>query len=243
MEDFQPLKDIIGKSREWLKSITYDKEPCAVAHLKKGRVYIVPLENTSTDPENYFLLDKDYVKLTLTGEILYVIHAHPDNCCPSEYDIAACNSINIPYIVFNYQTLEYTVITPTDYTTLSGVPYEFGVTDCFETARNWYLVHGVPIPPRKEWIDDWWLEGHDYIKYVEQEWPFKETKSLEYGNLITFAVDHEKENHLGVYLGKDCFFHHAVDRLSCKENLYPFWGKFIKKVYKYERSSIKRLFG
>ena len=242
MEDSQPPSDIIDKAKSWLKYTSKEIEPCAVAYLSKGKIHLKVLENVSTDPENYFLVDKDYTKLTLTGEILYIIHAHPDNSNPSEYDIAACNSINIPYIVFNHTTLEYHTIYPSNYKTLSGIPYEFGVNDCFNTARNWYLMHGVPIPERHDWVDDWWLEGHDYIKDVEKYWPFKETQSLQYGDLITFAVEHETENHLGVYLERDCFFHHAVDRFSCKENLYPFWGKFIKKVYKYEGRRIERLY-
>jgi proteasome lid subunit RPN8/RPN11 len=243
MEDSPPLNDIIDKAKLWLRYAPRDKEPCAVAYLQKGKLHLKVLENTSTDPKNYFVVDKDYVRLSLTGEILYIIHAHPDNCIPSEYDIAACNSINIPYIVFNHKTLEYQTIYPLNYKTLSGIPYEFGVADCFETARSWYLMHGVPIPPRKDWIDDWWEEGYDYIKDLDKSWPFVESKGLTYGSLITFNIQHEKENHLGIYLGQDCFFHHAVDRLSCKENLYPFWGKFIKKVYNYEGSITKRFFG
>lgn len=242
MVDSQLPSDIINKCKIWLKTCIDSVEPCAAVHLRKGKATLVPLQNVSTDPENYFLTGSDYSRLNLTGEILYIVHAHPDNCTPSTYDIAACNALNIPYIIFNKLNLEHSTIYPSSYKTLSGKPYEFGVNDCFEACRNWYLAHGIPIPPRKNWIDDWWLQGHDYIKYVAQEWPFVETSSLEYGNLITFAVEHEKENHMGVYLENDCFFHHVEHRLSCKENLYPFWGKHIKKVYKYEGSIIKRLY-
>jgi proteasome lid subunit RPN8/RPN11 len=243
MVDSQVPNDIISKCIQWLKTCKDSKEPCAAVQVRKGKSYLVPLENVSTDPENYFLTGQDYSRLSLTGEILYIVHAHPDNCIPSKYDIAACNAINIPYIVFDRKTLEHTLIVPSTYKTLSGIEYKFGVNDCFEACRNWYLAHGIPISPRKNWIDDWWLQGHDYIKHVTKDWPFVETTSLEYGNLITFAVEHEKENHMGVYLENDCFFHHAEHRLSCKENLYPFWGRHIKKVYKYEGSFTKRVFG
>ena len=52
-------------------------------------------------------------------------------------------------------------------------------------------------------------------------------------DVITFCVDAEVANHCGVFLGNDVFYHHAVNRLSCRENLYPFWVKYIHKVYRY----------
>lgn len=217
-----------------------DEEPVCAILLQKGKVKLVPLENISDSPTSHFLVGDDFAKLQLRGDILYVAHAHDNNCIPSRYDIAACNSIRIPYIVFTSDGSDHSVVYPSNYKTLSGIEYEFGTTDCFESARNWYLMHGIPIPERKDWIDDWWLQGHDYIKNI-QDWPFVPAQGLEYGTLITFAVESEVENHLGIYLDKDIFFHHAVHRLSCRENLYPFWGKFIRNIYKYEGSNIKRI--
>ena len=241
MVDFQPQSDIIDKCRVWLMHQTGAEEPVAAILLKKGKVKLVPLTNFSDDPVNYFVLGEDFAKIQLQGEVIYVIHGHANNCIPSEYDIAACNSCNIPYIVFNRDDGSYSTIKPSNYRSLSGINYEFGTNDCFETARNWYLMHGVPIPERKDWLDDWWLQGHDYIKDLDKVWPFVPAEGLEYGTLITFAVESEVENHLGVYLDNDLFFHHAVDRMSCKENLYPFWGQFIRNIYKYEGSDIKRI--
>jgi proteasome lid subunit RPN8/RPN11 len=241
MVDFQPQSDIIDKCIVWLMNQTQEEEPVAAILVRKGKAQLVPLKNHSDDPVNYFVLGEDFAQLQLKGEITYVIHGHHNNSVPSEYDIASCNSCNIPYIIFNRNDYSYNVVKPSNYRLLSGVSYEFGVNDCFESARNWYLMHGVPIPKRGDWIDDWWLEGHDYIKDLDKVWPFTPSNGLEYGTLVTFAVESDIENHLGIYLDNDIFFHHAVHRLSCKENLYPFWGKFIRNTYKYERGNIKRI--
>jgi len=237
-------EDLIDKLKTWINTCDSPHEPCAVVHLKKGKIQIVPVNNISEDPTNYFVLDHNsFVQLSLTGEVLYIVHGHIDNCTPSDYDIKCCNSVNIPYIIFNRLTLEYTIVTPTTYKSLSGRVYEFGKNDCFEATRDWYKAHDIHISPRSsDWIDDWWLEGHDYMSEVIGVWPFTECTGLQYGDLLTFAVETDVENHIGVYIDRDCFFHHSVNRLSCKENLYPFWVKHLKKVYRYEGHSIKRIY-
>ena len=236
------MQDIIDKCREWAKQQPKGVEPCAAVLLRKGRVTLEPLKNMSSEPDKYFQAGDDFALLQLKGEILYVVHAHDGESTPSEYDVACSNAIRIPYIILGGDGHSYSVVHPRDFKVLSGLSYEFGKQDCFETARDWYLAHGILLPARKEWIDDWWLEGFDYIKDLDKEWPFKPTTGLEYGNLITFAVEADQENHLGIYLDNDIFFHHAFNRLSGKEPLYPFWGSYIKKVYKYEGSDIKRIF-
>jgi proteasome lid subunit RPN8/RPN11 len=239
MEDFPLLDVIIEECKFWLKNFDGTGEPCAVVLLKKGKAKLVPLANVSDDPENYFLFDKQFVSLSLTGDILYTVHAHPDNCIPSDHDIDCCNKVNIPYIIFNAITLDYSIIYPEGYKNLLGRSYKFGTQDCFEACRDWYIAHSIVLPSRDiNWIDDWWLKGLNYIEEEISNWPFKEVSSLRYGDLLTFG---EIPNHIGIYIEKDIFFHHAVNRLSCKENIYPFWGSTLKKVYRYEKSDITRV--
>lgn len=238
MEGSQLLDDLIDSCKSWLIEHNSNTEPCAAIVARKGRYKLVALENKSADPENYFSLGSDFVALSLSNDVLFIVHAHPDNCIPSEYDISCCNSLKIPYIVFNKYNLEHTIVYPSNYKNLIGREYIFGKQDCFEACRDWYSLHGILLPSRNpEWKDDWWLEGLDYIRDLEN-WGFKETTSLQYGDLLTFGQD--LNNHIGVYIDNDVFYHHAVNRLSCRENMYPFWGSMLKKVYRYEKSNITR---
>jgi proteasome lid subunit RPN8/RPN11 len=238
MEDFPLQEDLIDKCREWLKSHKSTSEPTAAIVVSKGKARLVPLQNVSEDSENYFSLGHDFVRLSLNSDILFIVHAHRDNCTPSEYDKVCCNKINIPYIIFNLTNLDYCTVYPDKYSNLIGREYKFGTSDCFEACRDWYLAHNIPIPSRNlHWEDDWWLKGLDYIINLE-EWGFRETPSLRYGDLLVFGQD--VNNHIGVYIDKDIFYHHAVNRLSCRENIYPFWGSMLKKVYRYEKSIITR---
>jgi proteasome lid subunit RPN8/RPN11 len=238
MEDSLLQEDLIDKCKAWLIAHKARSEPVAAIVVQKGKAKLVPLQNISEDAENYFTLGNDFVKLSLNSDVLFIVHAHPDNCIASDYDVACCNNINIPYIIFNKQTLEYSTVYPSNYKDLIGREYVFGTSDCFEACRDWYLAHNIPIPSRNiDWEDDWWLKGLDYIINLE-EWGFKETTSLQYGDLLIFGQD--LNNHIGVYIDKDIFYHHAVNRLSCRENIYPFWGSMLKKVYRYEKSNIIR---
>jgi len=53
-------------------------------------------------------------------------------------------------------------------------------------------------------------------------------------DVLIFRVFSNINNHCGVYLGNDIFYHHAENRLSCRENLYPQWKKWLVGAYRYE---------
>ena len=119
---------------------------------------------------------------------------------------------------------------------LIGREYEFGVRDCFEVVRDYYKTQDIDLPKRALFEDDWWDRGLNYFctDYIAS-WGFKEvTGSLLPNDLIVFTMGAKVGNHCGVYLGQDVFLHHAYERLSCRENLYPIWQKHITGVYRHE---------
>lgn len=242
MVDFQLPEDLVKEIQEYFDSCD-DKEPCGIIGVKKGKLYFKPISNVSTEPYDKFLLDStEYVKAQLSYDILYIIHGHLKNCTPSDYDVSCCMAVGMPYIVINRETYEYSIVRPNNYKNLVGRQYVFGKYDCFSACKDWYEFHGIFANKRDlTWEDRWWEKDLNYIDEQISQWPFKETTGLEYGDLITFKVNSAVPNHLGVYVGRDKFFHHAVDRLSCTEDLYSIlWGSSIDKVYRYEKGNITR---
>jgi len=240
MADFQ-LPDVITNKIKDYFSKSFNNEPCGLLIIKRGNLDFVPIDNNSTEPDTFSL---DPVTYTRYLRVIYmIVHAHDNNCIPSEHDIIQCNLHNKPYLIFDLSNFNYTVIWPENYSKLCGKPYIFGTNDCFESAHKWYLVHGLVMPTRRyEWKDDWWKLGEDYISRDIQEWPFIPVDTLQYGDLLTFSMESNNiPNHLGIYIDQDEFFHHAFNRLSCVENLYPTWGKYIVGIYRYEKSNIRRL--
>ena len=56
------------------------------------------------------------------------------------------------------------------------------------------------------------------------------------GDVVIFKIRSHIPNHCGVYLEDDIFMHHAENRLSCRESLYPFWIRNISRYARYAKS-------
>lgn len=220
----------------------YPKEACGVLCVRKGKLHWVPCDNVSDDPENGFVIDsRKYLKLSMTSDIVGIVHSHPDASCePSEHDINACNSLGIPYYIYNFPDMDLHILQPTNkQKPLMGREYKFGVSDCYEAAKDWYRENGIDAPFRDAYEDDWWLKGLNYFtnEHLASKGWYPQVDAQK-GDLLVFSVDSKVPNHCGVYLGRDIFYHHAQNRLSCRENLYPFWVKYLTGIYRYDAQSI-----
>ena len=118
---------------------------------------------------------------------------------------------------------------------LVGREYVFGITDCFEAARDYYLEYfNIDLKTREMFEDDWWFKGIDYFEeaYIKT-YGFNKVEAPEVGDMLVFAVNSQVGNHCGIYLGDNTFFHHAVNRLSCREAISTLWVNSLIGVYRY----------
>lgn len=215
----------------------YPREGCGIIGIVKGRKKWFPCKNVAEDDDNFIMSSKDYIKVKQVADIFAIVHSHPDASSePSDYDIDNCNALGIPYYIFSYPEMDLTVVEPEKlFYPLIGREYKFGVSDCFEAMRDWLLQEGIEIPARDLFEDDWWKKGLDYFTEENiKNWKHKKVDSPMKNDVLIFQIESDTPNHCGVYLGNDVFFHHAEHRLSCRESLYPFWGKHIVGIYRYE---------
>jgi proteasome lid subunit RPN8/RPN11 len=215
----------------------YPREGCGVLGVSKGKLHWIPCKNIAISEEDFVFDSTEYLEIKRKYDIVGIVHSHPD-CLPeaSDTDINNCNALGIPYYIFSYPEMDLNIVKPKKvFNKLIGREYEFGVLDCFEAARDWYEENGIFIPHREPFEDDWWEKGLDYFneEYI-CSWGFKKVQEPTKGDLLIFNVDSLVGNHCGVYLGNDIFFHHAQKRLSCRENLYPFWIKYLMSIYRYD---------
>lgn len=215
----------------------YPKEACGIIGIVKGKKRWFPCKNVAKSEEDFILSSEDWFRIKRSSDIFAIVHNHIDySNSPSQNDINNCNALGIPYYIFSYPDMDLNVVEPEqNFNPLIGREYKFGVTDCFEAMRDWLLKEGIAIPKRAAFEDDWWLKGLDY--FTEETislWGFKKVESPKRNDLLVFAVEDSLGNHCGVYLDNDIFFHHAENRLSCRESLYPFWGKYIIGIYRHE---------
>lgn len=216
----------------------YPREGCGVLGLVRGKLEWFPCKNVAENEDDFIFDSTEYIEISQKADIVGIVHSHPDASCePSRADVDACNTLNIPYYIFSYPEMDLHKLMPvTENKPLYGREYKFGVNDCFEAMRDYLKTQDINIPPRAAFEDNWWDKGLDY---------FTDSMIKDYGyipvydnpqknDVIIFSVNANVGNHCGVYLGEDMFYHHAENRLSCRENLYPFWKKYITGVYRYD---------
>lgn len=215
----------------------YPREGCGVVGVVKGKKRFFPCKNVAEGTEDFIMCSEDYMNLKRQMDIVAIVHNHPDGTNEaSEGDINNCNAVGLPYYIFSYPAMELNILQPRTRTnSLIGREYKFGTADCFEAMRDWLAQENIHIPARDPFEDDWWEKGLNYFTEENiKNWNHKKVDSPQKNDVLIFQVEADVPNHCGVYLGNDIFFHHAVNRLSCRESLFPFWRKHIVGIYRYE---------
>lgn len=214
----------------------YPREACGL--LLNSKFY--PIKNIAKNEVDFILDPEEYLAfIKKHGKPDFIVHTHPDyGCEPSQYDIDCCNAIGVPFVIYSYPSLDRHELRPEvkHKAPLLGRTYEFGKMDCFEAVRDWYLNEGLDILPRLPFEDDWWYKGLNYFNEVMIEsYGFTKVTDLKEGDLLTFTMMADVPNHCAVYIGNDIIYHHAFNRLSCRENMYPLWAKFLTGIYRHEK--------
>lgn len=221
----------------------YPREGCGLLGVRAGVLHWLPCTNHAHSDEQFQIDSVQYMKYAIKYSIVGIVHSHPDtDSTPSDTDIRACNALATPYYIFGYPAMDLTIVQPRYYeNALFGREYEHGITDCFEAVRDYLNSVNIQIPPRIPFEKNWWEDEDRAIDYFNTSYLKKygftkkiEIANIEKNDLLVFNVRSHVNNHCGIYLGSDMFFHHAADRLSTKESLYPFWVQFITGAYRHE---------
>lgn len=215
----------------------YPKEACGLIGLVRGKKQFFPCENIADSDNDFIMSSTDYMKYKRVMDVVGIVHNHPDGTNePSVADINNCNAVGIPYYIFSYPEMELNILEPKVRTNpLLGREYSFGTADCFEAMRDWLASENIHIPTRDLFEDDWWKKGLNYFTEENiKNWNHVKVDDPKKNDVLIFQIESDVPNHCGVYLGNDIFFHHAVNRLSCRESIFPFWRDYIVGIYRYE---------
>ena len=228
----QHLSAIEDHFRSW-----YPKEGCGVIGVVKGKSKWFPCENLAEEEEDFVMNPDDFHIANLKSDVIAIVHSHIHSSPePSYNDIKYCNALGIPYYIFSYPNMELEILKPKKVVNeLAGREYEFGIFDCLEAVRDFYSQKlNINLKRREAYLDDWWEHGEDYFTPEHiKEWGFHQVEDLKENDVLIFSMGAKIGTHCGVYVDEDIFFHHAVNRLSCKENLYPLWKKHLTGIYRY----------
>ena len=230
------MNNLIPQIKEHFDSVC-PKEACGVIVVnEKFQLEYIPCNNISTTDDDFVICPRKYARITVKYRIYAIVHNHINHPpYPSCNDRKYCNQLAIPFLIFNYPTMEMTKLYP-DSMNLLGRPYIWGIYDCLTLAMDYYAVHKHILFDRPEhYKDDWWHLGENYLTDEGlAEWGFVPTDDPKSGDIITLQMGANVPNHIGILLGEERFLHHAYNRLSTMESLHPLWGRNIKAYYTYE---------
>lgn len=208
------------------------REACGLVVVAKGRKRYRPCHNLAVD-QQFFILDPlDWAAAEEVGEIIAVVHSHPfSNPQPSQADLISCERSGLTWHIYSPHLDQWNEIKPSGYQApLIGREWVWAVSDCWTLARDWYL-------------EEWQLELLDWERPAsmvefnasptfDESWQqtgFVEIplEKLQRGDLVLMALENNKLNHCGVYLGDQMILHHIRGRLSSRD---VYGGYYLKST-------------
>lgn len=212
------------------------REACGLVIIFKGRQQYKPCKNLANGSDNFILDPQDYEKADQEGEIVAVIHSHPNmSAKPSQADLVACEASGLPWYIIGLPSEQWEYIEPSGYIApLVGRSWSHGVLDCYAIIRDWYKQERNIELPNFERSDDWWKRGENLYLDNFSNAGFKqiEQKDLLEGDVILMTINSSVPNHGALYLGDGLILHHIHGRLSTRE---VFGGYYLKNTTHYLR--------
>ncbi|MDP8184416.1 C40 family peptidase [Phocoenobacter skyensis] len=229
--------NISEKLKAELINYAKQKEPqemCGFIVSDGNENQFVACENIAIEPTVYFEISpNDYLKASNKGKIVAVVHSHPDG--EPTLSIAdrqmQHNSGLDWWLVCNDDLQIFPKIPP-----LIGRSFEYGSSDCYTIARDFYRLSGIDFPDFER-ADKWWKDTNLYLDNIEKQGfeKLEEGESLQIGDVILVQVGADVPNHAGIYIGEQMILHHSPKRLS-KRDLYDgYWLKHTHSIWRYKK--------
>jgi proteasome lid subunit RPN8/RPN11 len=224
----------------------YPREACGLVVIVKGRERYWPCRNNAVTPSEHFVLDpEDYAAAEDAGEIVAIVHSHPDvPSRPSEGDRVGCEASGVPWLIVSVMPgpiiAEQTQIAPSGYQApLVGRSFHHGILDCWSLCRDWYALEmGVQLPnPVRP--DNWWDDGQSDLYNVEAlravGFVAVSLADIHRGDLVLMQIRSRNlvPNHAGIYLGDGLMLHHMHGRLSSRDVFGGYWLENTRAVMRY----------
>ncbi len=214
------------------------REACGLLIVSKGKERYWPCRNLAVGSDQFVLDPNDYARAEDAGDILAVVHSHPNlPCWPSQADLVSCEASGLPWHIISAPAGLWHYLQPTGYQApLVGREWSHGVLDCYSLIRDWYArEQGLQLPDFDR-RDEWWLRGENLYLDHFREAGFVEIDpdDMEPGDGILMQVASPVTNHGGVYIGDNRIIHHVQGRLSSRDTYSGFWRSKTTHVLRHE---------
>lgn len=206
----------------------YPRESCGLLIVERGRHVYVPCANLAKDGDVQFHMNPaDYAAAEARGEVLAVIHSHPDvAAAPSAADRVMCEASALPWHIVAVHKDVDTVrpvaaasVEPCGYKLpLLGRPFVHGLIDCYSLIKDYYSQElGIELP-HFDREDNWWNNGQDlYVEHFRDAGFDLAAGPMQPHDVVLMQIRSPKTNHGGVYIGDTMIMHHMYGRLSSRD--------------------------
>jgi proteasome lid subunit RPN8/RPN11 len=200
----------------------YPNEACGVIiQVGQSQEYI-RCRNISDKPTEHFTLSPDDMgKAEKRGEVLMIIHSHPDvvQLIPSEVDRIQCDHSGVEWGIMSWPDGDFCTISPRGDRELAGRRWVLGHADCWSLVRDYFrLEHGITLANFS--VDyEWWVDGKE--NRYDDNWQGEgftevDAATMQPGDVIMMRIQAPVTNHAAVYLGNNIILHHAFGNLSAR---------------------------
>jgi proteasome lid subunit RPN8/RPN11 len=217
------MSEVFNKCRadaEAHARVEYPRESVGLVVSVRGKPSYVPCRNQSEEPDHFILHPEDYAAAEDMGDIITVVHSHPDaGPEPSLHDIASHAASRMTWWIVGLKdgAATWHEMPAACEMPLEGRVFVHGVIDCYTLVRDYYRQElGITLPDfhRK---DDWWHNGENLYVDNFARTGFVPVDTPEQGDLIVMAIGSPTPCHGAIWLDGDVLLHHLYGRLSCKE--------------------------
>ncbi|WP_432218765.1 C40 family peptidase [Pseudomonas kribbensis] len=246
-----------------LHAIAQYPDECCGLLIREGRKQrYVPCRNTATTPSEHFrLAPQDYAAAEECGEILAVVHSHPDYpATASEADRVACEASGLPWHILEVRkgddgTVgkgELVSIAPMGYQApLIGRDFVHGVHDCLSVILDYYRREmGIELGNYQR-EDGWWNKGGNLYLDNLPAAGFEQVSRLQQGDVVLMQIRSPVPNHAAIYLedgvlksepdhfpAPGSILHHLYGRDSRRDTYGGYWAEVTVSCWRHRSKSL-----
>ena len=221
-------------------NLEFPREACGLVIIKNGKQKYWHCRNIGRGTDNFVIDPEDYAKADEQGEIVAVIHSHPNlSAKPSQADLVSCETSRLPWFICGIPSEHWEYIEPSGYVApLVGREWSHGVLDCYAIIRDWYKQERNIELLDFERSDEWWkIGGNLYLdNFAKAGFKKINVDDLDVGDVILMTLFSEVPNHGAIYLGDQQILHHVQNRLSTRDVYGGYWLKNTYCYLRYEKS-------
>lgn len=200
----------------------YPNEACGLI-IQTGTAQIFfRCRNVAESPtENFTISPDEYLAASTLGEVIMVIHSHPDvvQLIPSEMDRIQCDHSGIEWGIMSWPDGDFCTLSPRGDRELAGRRWVLGHADCWSLIMDYYRQeHGLTVNNYSV-EREWWVDGKENL--YDDNWQAEgfvevETATMKAGDMIMMRVQAPVTNHAAIYLGENIILHHLAGNLSSR---------------------------